>query len=54
MSAPAARVKTPESMEMNRMEGKTGREVVVNLFACSPNGLTGFNSFRGAGYADLP
>lgn len=54
MSAPAARVKTPESMEMNRIEGKTGREVIVNLFARSSDGLTGFNSCRRAGYADLP
>jgi hypothetical protein len=54
MSAPAARAKTPESLEMNRIEGKTGREVVVNLFARSSDGLSEFNSCRGAGYADLP
>ena len=54
MSAPAARAKTPESLETNRIEGKTGREVVVNLFARSSDGLSGFNSCRGAGYADLP
>lgn len=30
MSAPAARVKTPEFLEMNRIEGKTDGEVDVN------------------------
>jgi hypothetical protein len=54
MSASAARAKTPESLEMNRIEGKTGGEVVVNLFARSSDWLTGFNSCCGAGYADLP
>jgi hypothetical protein len=54
MSAPAARAKTPESLEMNRIEGKTGREVVVNLFARSSAALLTFNPRRGVGYADLP
>jgi hypothetical protein len=54
MSAPAARAKTPESLEMNRIEDKTGREVDVNLFARSSDGLAELNSCRGAGYADLP
>lgn len=54
MSASAAWVKTPESLEMNRIENKTGREVVVNLFVRSSDGLAEFNSCCGAGYADLP
>jgi hypothetical protein len=54
MSAPAARAKTPESLEMNSTGDKTGREIDVNLFARSSDGLTEFNSWRGAGYADLP
>lgn len=54
MSAPAARAKTPESMKMKRIGDKTGRQVIANLFAHSSDGLTEFNSCRGAGYADLP
>ena len=54
MSASAAWVKTPESLEMNRIEGKTGGEVVVNLFARSSGILLTLNSRGGAGYADLP
>jgi hypothetical protein len=54
MSASAAWVKTPASLEMNRIENKTGHEFVVNPFARSLNELTEFNSRGGAGYADLP
>jgi hypothetical protein len=54
MSAPAARAKTPETLEMNRIGGKTRRDVDVNLFACSSDRLAEFNSCGGAGYADLP
>jgi hypothetical protein len=54
MSAPAARAKTPESLEMNRIEDKTAREVDVNLFARASDGLAELNSCRGVGYADLP
>jgi len=52
MSAPAARAKTPESLEMNRMEDKTGREVAVNLTAPALGDLLSFNS-RGAGLCRL-
>ena len=53
MSAPAARAKMPESLEMNRMEDKTGREVAVNLTAPALGDLLSFNSRGGAGYADF-
>lgn len=54
MSASAARVKTPESMEINRIKNKTGGEVDVNLSAPALGVLLSFNSRGGAGYADLP
>lgn len=54
MSAHAARARTSEWSEMNKIESNASQEIVANLSARALGVLLSFNSRGSASYADLP